>query len=260
MAEEKKENTAKIDQAKQDKLKNQAKVTNQDDELKTESPAKLKKMLSNKNSDYVFRLQKELEKQGNLSADEAAAKVDSMLAEIVIAQRHGQPANGLYLASPVIKASQILHPDVKPKSANDLPFWQRAVDNALLWLAIFMAMYGIMGLINTKLNNQNGVLTIIILGVLLGIFTVGYNDWIMPADSNGKRNKISWIRVILISLALVAIMLVVMGVLTLPQLRIINPVLPGIVYIIIAVVAYGARYFFRKKFNIVGSTVATRGK
>ena len=77
MAEEK-NNTAKINQSKQEKLKNQTESQNKDDELKTKSPAELRKLLSNKNSDYVFRLQKELQAQGKMTLEEAENKVNEL--------------------------------------------------------------------------------------------------------------------------------------------------------------------------------------
>lgn len=249
MAEENK--NAKIDANQQEKLKNQTQSADQDEQIKQTDPAELRKKLSNKNQDYVFRLQKELEKQGNLSSDEASQKVNKLLPEILVAQRHGQPANSLFMASPIVKADKILHPVVKPKTLDDLPFWQRGVDNALFWLAIFMGMYGLLGLFNTKqLNSQNGVLTITVVGILFGLMTSKYNEWIMP---QGAKGKIKWGRAILSLGGLVVALFVIITLLTLPGIRVINPVLPGIVYIIIAAIAYGIRYFFRKKYNITGS-------
>lgn len=196
-------------------------------------------------------MQKELEKQGNLSSEEASQKVNELLPEILVAQRHGQPANSLFMASPVIKADQIVHPVTKPKTIDDLPSWQRAVDNALFWLAIFMGMYGLLGLANTKqLNSQNGVLTITVIGILFGVMTSKYNEWIMP---QGSKGKIKWGRAILSLGGLVVVLFVIITLLTLPGIRVINPVLPGFVYLIIAVIAYGVRYFFRKKYHITGS-------
>lgn len=254
MAEEKKDQTAKINQNEQEKVKNQTKQQGREEELKTKSPAELRRLLSNKNADYVFRLQKELEQQGNMSAEQAKEKVDSLLVEIISAQWRGQPANGLYLASPKIKANQIIHPHRKPKTLADFPFWQRGVDNALLWLAIFMGIYGLLGLFNTKhLSSQNGVLTIASTGILLGLFMAKYDDWIAPMTQGGKRSKIHWPRVIGISVLLIVGLIVWISLLSLPGIRVINPVLPGIVYIIIAVAAYGIRYWFRKRYHIVGS-------
>ena len=249
MAEEK--NNAKIDNQKQSKLKNQAERASQEEALKQTSPEELRGMLTNKNADYVFRLQKVLEHQGKMTADAAYAKVADLLPEIVAAQRRGQPANSFYMASPKIKAQEILHPHVAPKAT---AFWQKAVDNILLMFVIFAAFYGVMGVFNTKYQtNQNGITVVVVISALVGALMTKYNDWVLPAKG---QTKPSFWKMILISAAFIAILMVAIMVLTLPALSVINPVLPGIVYIILAVIAYGGRYWFRKQYHIVGSSFA----
>lgn len=254
MAEEtkKEQNSANINAEKQAKLKKKTETDTKDEELKNEDPKTLRQKLSNKNQDYVFRLEKELQRQGSMSREEAVTMTDGLLSEIVIAQRHGQPANGLYLASPKIKAEQMLHPDAKPV---ETPFWQKAVDGALLYLAIFVGLFGIIALFeNDKAqnNSQMGILTLASVGILMGIFMVKYNDWITP--KNGQR--IGWAKLVLSGLGIAAVLFVWIWILSLPAVRMINPVLPGIVDIIIAAIAYGARYLFRRHYHITGSTFA----
>ena len=161
---EQEKNNSNINAEKQEKLKKQSEVDAKDEELKNEDPKTLRQKLSNKNQDYVFRLEKELQRQGSLSHEEAVAMTDGLLSEIVIAQRHGQPANGLYLASPKIKAEEMLHPEQKTV---ETPFWQRAVDGALLYLAIFVGLFGVIALFETKQpqNSQMGILTLASVGI-----------------------------------------------------------------------------------------------
>lgn len=250
MAEETKKEQANtnIDSEQQAKLKRQTEIDNKDEEIKKESPSELRKKLSNKNQDYVFRLEKELQRQGSMSREEAVAMTDGLLSEIIIAQRHGQPANGLYMAAPQIKAEQMLHPDKKPVKT---PFWQLAIDGALLYLAIFVGLFGIIALFETKQpqNSQMGILTLASVGIVMGIFMVKYNDWVMPKNDK----KLSWSRLILNGLALAAVLFIWIWLLSLPGVSAINPVLPGGVDIAIAVVAYGIRYLFRKYYHITGS-------
>ncbi|MBW8013672.1 DUF1129 domain-containing protein [Lactobacillus helveticus] len=254
MAEEtKKEQTASnSDSEKQAKLKRQTEADNQDEEIKQMNPKELRNKLSNKNQDYVFRLEKELQLQGSISRAEAVEMTDKLLGEIIVAQRHGQPANGLYLASPKIKAEQMLHPDKKPVAT---PFWQLAIDGALMYLAIFVGLFGIVALFETKkqpANSQMGILTLASVGIVMGIGMVKYNDWIMP--KNGKRQ--SWAKIILGMIAVVVVLFVWIWLLSLPALKPINPVLPGEVDIIIAAIAFGARYLFRRYYKITGSPFA----
>lgn len=254
MAEEKQEKTANINQNKQDKLKAKTEAENKDDQIKLESPEKLRTMLSNKNSDYVFRLQKELILQGKMSSDKAEEEVNALLPEIVVAQHHGQPANGLYMASPKIKAQEMLQP---PDPATIVhPFWQRAVDGALLYMVIFLGIFGVMYMFtpNVKSNGQMGIITLLSTGALMGVFMTKYNDWIMPQA--GKKKKLPFGRMIIGILALLVVLMVWVWLFTLPGLRFLNPVLPGVADVIIAALLFGARYLFRKKYKITGSTFA----
>ena len=90
MAEEtkKEQDQTKINTEKQAKLKKQAELDTQDEKIKQEDPKALREKLSNKNSDYVFRLEKELQKQGSMSRADAVAMTNGLLSEIIIAQRH----------------------------------------------------------------------------------------------------------------------------------------------------------------------------
>lgn len=86
MAEEtKKEQTASnSDSEKQAKLKRQTEADNQDEEIKQMNPKELRNKLSNKNQDYVFRLEKELQLQGSISRAEAVEMTDKLLGEIIV--------------------------------------------------------------------------------------------------------------------------------------------------------------------------------
>ena len=258
MAEKKTEEQAKIDTNKQEKLKEKVINQNKDDEVKQMQPAELRKQLSNKNSDYVFRLQKELETQGKMSQEDAQKRVDELLKDLVIAQRHGQPASTYYNMSPKLKAADMLKP--KKKKASDIPFWQYATDNALFYVAIFFGLFGLIGLFqkNDKYNSQMGVLTLLIVGASLGVFMTKYNDWVLP---NGSKNrKIPWSKLIWGFVLLMGMLFICFGVLGLPALQVINPALPGIYNLIIAAVAYGIRWLFRRHYEIIGSAFSPADK
>lgn len=260
MAEKNNEEQSKIDNTKQEKLKEKVASQNMEDEVKQAEPAQLRKQLSNKNSDYVYRLQKELENQGKMGQDDAIKRVDDLLSDLVIAQRHGQPASTFYGMSPKLKAADMLKPKVK--TAADIPFWQYAVDSALLYIALFVGLFGVIALFtpSSKNNSQMGILTLIIVGAGMGIFMTKYNDWVLPAG--GKNKKIPWAKLILGMLAILLILFVVIYILSIPALQVINPVLPGIYDIIIAVAAYGIRWVFRRHYEIIGSVFnpASRNK
>lgn len=258
MAEKKIEKQAKIDADKQAKLKEKVVNQNKDDEVKQMQPLELRQQLSNKNSDYVYRLQKELEIQGKMSQEDAKARVDALLNDLVIAQRHGQPASTYYNMSPKIKAADMLAP--KKRTAADIPFWQYATDNALFYVALFFGLFGLIALFqkNAEYNSQMGVLTLLIVGASLGVFMTKYNDWVLP--NGAKNSKIPWSKLILGFVALMLLLFICFWILGIPALRSINPVLPGVYDIIIAAVAYGIRWLFRRHYQIIGSAFSPANK
>ncbi|BDR59958.1 DUF1129 family protein [Lactobacillus xylocopicola] len=260
MAEQKNEQEAKVDNNKQEKLKEKVASHNQEEEIRQMTPADLRKQLSNKNADYIFRLQKELEEQGQLSVEEATGRVDALLPDLLIAQRRGQPASTYYNMSPKLKAADLLMP--KKKTAADIPFWQYAVDSALLYVAIFVGIFGVIGLFqpNAKENPQMGITTLVIVGAVMGVFMTKYNEWVLPAGS--KNKKIPWSKLLLGMGGMILILLACFSILSLPALRVINPILPGTVNVVIAAVAYGIRWYFRRHYEIVGSvfTPSSRSK
>ncbi|RMC25771.1 MULTISPECIES: DUF1129 family protein [unclassified Lactobacillus] len=258
MAENKQEEQVKIDADQQTKLKDKVANQNMEEQVRQMAPAELRKQLSKKNADYIFRLQKELENQGKLSQETAISKINKLLPDLLIAQRHGQPANNFYNMSPKIKAADILKP--KLKTAADIPFWQYAVDSALLYVAIFVGIFGLIALFqpNSKNNSQMGILTLISIGALMGIFMTKYNTWLLP--DNGKNKKIPWTKIILGMAGIIVVLYGWIMVLSIPALQVVNPVLPGMTNIIIALIAYGIRWLFRRHFEIVGSVFSPAAK
>lgn len=240
----------KIDQAKQNQVKQQAAALNEEQADLHKSPQELRSELTNKNEDYVFRLTKELKKQGGLSQADAEQKVNALLGEIVAAQHKGLTASALFKMAPSLKANEILHPVQKPTKT---PAWQAAVDNILLYFAIFAGFIGLVAMFSTKktTNNQMGILSIIVISVMFGILMAKYNDMIVNAQGN-----VSWGKLIAVSLGLALVMVVVMTVLTVKPLIYINPILPGWILVVFAGIAIAGRYGFRKYYHITGSALA----
>ncbi|KRL63342.1 DUF1129 family protein [Lactobacillus psittaci] len=222
--------------------------------LTSESPAKLRQNLSNKNSDYIFRLEKALI-QGGKTEQEAQTETDKLLVEIISAQKQGVPASTLYQKSPVLKADEILHPVVKPKEPE---FWQKAVDNGLLYFAIFAGMVAIMGLSSPKTqNSQLGIFTLIGISVVFGYVMTALNEEVI--QSRLRDRKLGWGKMIFMLIGTVALIFVVISIFTLKAVQPINPVLPVAVNLILAILAFGGRYFFRKHYHITSSVLYPQG-
>lgn len=239
------EKNKEISKNQQEKLKKQADQKARIAEIEQEDSKTLRSKLSNKNSDYIFRLEKAL--QAKESPAKAKKMTDSLLVEIMIAQGKGIPASTLYKMSPLEKADTLLNPI---KKIEPTKFWQRAVDNALLYLAIFTAIVGITTLFtNQKNNSQMGILTLFSVGAIFGVLMTYYNDLMM----NGKRPSL-----LMIIIGGIVIVVTLFGWITLLSLKVmapINPVLPAWAELVIAAVAFVFRHWFRGYYHVTTSAL-----
>ncbi|GEO57697.1 DUF1129 family protein [Companilactobacillus bobalius] len=206
----------------------------------------LSKKLSNKNAEYVFKLNKRLLDDG-FKEEEAKEVIDGMLPEMIDNQIKGIPANQLY--GPVTqKAKEIAHPVKKPKKT---PFWGLWIDTALLFFALFGLLYGVVALTSKKTdpNNQTGVLTLIVLSLMWGALLTWFNNQMrMP-----KSERPGWGKTIgYLALGLV-LMFVFLGAMAFVPTTI-NPTLNAVGYFVAAVVAYGIRFAFRRYMGIKEKT------
>ncbi|APT18650.1 hypothetical protein FC62_GL001121 [Amylolactobacillus amylotrophicus DSM 20534] len=237
-------NKAVIEQQQELKAK-QDSAAEQEASLEAATPEELRGMLTKRNEDYVFRLEKQL-KEAGLTEGDAKLKVNSYLKEIIVAQRKGQPATHLY-GSPQVKAQELVDP--RSRQADEVKFWQKAVDNSLLYLAIFSAMFGLVGLFS-KTQQQIGFITILSVGLLFGFLMTYYNDLIMRK----KEDRPSMWKMMLGGIGIVFFIFLWITLTELPFLRVVNPVLPGWGSLVIAVLAYLGRRYFRAHYHITTSS------
>jgi len=238
-----------VGNAKQEKLKKAHEQNSREEEIKKMPPKELRKKLSNKNQDYVLRLEKFLTEDQNYTMDQVKPAIDQILPEIIVAQRKGIPASSLYQKAPKEKAIEIANPQ---KEAPKNKFWMHAVDNGLLYFVIFAGFFGVVQLFNINSKQQNGVqqmgiLTVASVTILFGILMAYYNDLVTREKS--KRPPM-W-KVVLIGIFLVGIVMVWITFTSMPFLRVINPVLNPWVYIVLAVIAFFVRRWFRQKYHVV---------
>lgn len=211
------------------------------EKIQSASLDELREKLSNKNEEYVFKLNKSLIANG-FTEEEAKKSIDDLIREIIENQIKGIPANQLY--GPVTKkAGDIAHP-VKPKKKT--PYWALGIDTSLLFLTMFGLLYGVVALTNKKQpTNQTGILTLLILSFLWGYLLT----WFNMQMKKPKGERPGWLVTIGYLVAGLAIMMVFLGIAqSIPT--VINPSLDGIGYLIIAAVAFGIRFVYRKFMDI----------
>lgn len=243
----------KIDTSQQEKLKSGKSKVDREKEIRSADPKELRKKLSNKNEDYVFRLEKSLNDAPNVSMDMVEPAIDEILPEIMIAQQKGIPASTLYQKSPIEKAQDLMKPKEKPANSN---FWLQVLDNTLLYLAVFAGFYGVIELTSKPKGGQLGVFTLLSVVIVFGIIMAYFNNlMVMPKEKRPPMWKI-----ILIGIALILFVLFWITVSSLPQLKVINPVLPAWVELAAAVIAIVVRMYIRKKYNIIDPAKQARLK
>lgn len=213
--------------------------------------ATLKGELSHKNQDYVYRLVKFLE-AGGMSAPAIEQTLAELLPDMLSAQRQGHPATKVY-GAPSVKADQLLHVPAKPKT---LTFWMRAVDNGSLYFSLFAVLYGILGMFtSSKANPQAGILTMLVMGAGFGVAMTWFNDTMLKKRAEQASKKNLFLSLVLVTLAVMIVMFAIIALAgVIPG--VVNVVLPPVMDLILAALAFGGRYLFRKHYGIKGSTLS----
>lgn len=236
-----------VSAAQQDKLKKKVKQADHEEDIKNTDPKELRNKLSNKNSDYIFRLEKFLLDNENFSMDQVEPVIDNILPEIIIAQHKGLPASTLYQMSPSQKAHELAHPKAKPVKQS---FWLQVTDTSLFYLALFGGLYGIVQLFSgpkAQKQGQLGVITLLVLVFGLGILMAYYNNWIVKPKSDRQP---TW-KVVLGGIGSIILMFVWVTATSLKPFQAINPPINPWALIVIAVIAFGVRYYLKKRYHIV---------
>lgn len=243
--ESKKNKATNVEQ--QEKLKKRAQQADQEESIKNTDPKELRNKLSNKNSDYVFRLEKFLLDNENFSMNQVEPVIDNILPEIIIAQHKGIPASTLYQMAPSQKAHELAHPKAKPVKQN---FWLQVADSSLFYLALFGGLYGLVELFSgpkAQKQGQLGVITLIVLVFGLGLLMTYYSNWLVKPKSDRQP---TW-KIVLGGIGSIILMFVWVTATSLKPVQTINPPLNPWVLIVLAGIAIAVRYYLKKRYHIV---------
>lgn len=211
--------------------------------------------LTRKNHDYMMQLNKQLRRQG-INEEQVKTWLTTTIEKIVTAQKTGQTATNL-LGTPTAYAESLINPKkpAESRTTSSNP-WLLAIDNALMFLAIFTIMFGVMGLMDPKsanINGTSGITAIILVSIVGGALFGAITKLMAPAKDpeTGKRLGLPvWLRVILVLVGFMA-WIGIYG-LTAVMNGAYNPHLNGWIYIVIAVIAFVGDMYFRQKYNVVG--------
>jgi uncharacterized membrane-anchored protein len=202
--------------------------------------------LSNRNQEFMYQVTKlvtNVAKQGALVAEIQDKLLAGQHAGKTAKQLYGTPAEALGM---VAKAAVV---DTRASSAiyASYPLWKLAVDNMLAFLMMFSAMFGLLALFSsnaTKEGTAAGVISLTLTAVIGG-FAFAVVTKLLGSQTVGKLLK--FVGTVAIFLAWFGLY---MGLAFLPSS--INPVLPGWVYIIVAVLVFVGFRVWRTRTGIVG--------
>ena len=204
----------------------------------------LSKQLSKKNADYLFRFKRAL-KEEDVSAEKQAEMLAEMLPEMLEAQHKGQPATQIY--GPVsTKINQLLH---APKAPVKTSLQLQMLDNALIFLIMYLAFNGIAAQFSSKNSNAMiGITSIVITAAMAGVimtYPMRYTQ--MPKEQRPPFWKMALI-VVGLTLAFVAaygVTILIPGFM--------NPVLPAWIQIVIAALLIVVRIYIKRRYKITGT-------
>ena len=208
--------------------------------------------LTRKNEEFVYQLNKQLERQ-DVPEEKRPAMIKETIDKLLAGQKKGQTAKSMF-GTPTEYAKELKNPKPKDTKMNT----QRSmklltIDNSLIFFSIFTFMYGIMFLLSpeilkTKQYGSSGITAIILVAVIGGVLFSYIMLQLQPV--NGKKARQMFIRILILILGLVAWLGIYMMASWLPN--VINPRLNAWVYIVFGLLAFGGDLYFRNKYHVAG--------
>lgn len=204
----------------------------------------LSKQLSKKNADYLFKFKRAL-KEDDVSDEKQAEMLAEMLPEMLEAQHKGQPATQIY--GPVsTKINQLLH---APKAPVKTSLQLQMLDNALIFLIMYLAFNGIAAQFSSKNSNAMiGITSIVITAAMAGVIMT----YPMRYTQMPKEQRPSFWKMALIVVGLTLAFVAAYGV-TILIPGFMNPVLPAWIQIVIAALLIVVRIYIKRRYKITGT-------
>ncbi|KRN02919.1 hypothetical protein FD13_GL001235 [Levilactobacillus senmaizukei DSM 21775 = NBRC 103853] len=204
--------------------------------------------LSKRNADYMFRFNRELQKQ-RLSPDHKAGVIKRMVTELTAGQKEGKTAKAMYGDVDEHIKRVVEGPKVEQKLIGGIGYWPNVLYNALTFFMIFNLMFGLMYTFSPNLMKTSkpvGVTAIAVSAIVAGFLLP-----MMPKllDTHIKHRFNLFFRTIAVVLGFG----VWMGLFYVSEnLTVFNPVLPAMWSIVLGVLSIGGMFLVRRFFKIEG--------
>lgn len=214
-----------------------------------------KRSLTKKNEDFVFRFKKIILQNSKLSTEKIEEIIAEIEDELRVAQKSGQTAAQLF-GTPTQAAQKYLDPKQTAKRMHEFKFWTLALDTTLVIFMLFAVVFGFTLFFSKNGNNQagGGIESLILIALLGGTIYTGVMLKVTPNPKAAQKQEAKWIRWAYLLGAVVAwiVGFTVLGLL--PQS--LNPTLPPVVYLALAILAFVAFRWNRQRFGLKGGFFA----
>ncbi|MHC5373198.1 DUF1129 domain-containing protein [Enterococcus sp. LJL120] len=205
--------------------------------------------LTKRNEQYIFDLKKSMN-AANLSEADQAEALHDILPTLVEGQKKGITARQLY-GTVSESVEQIMNKPKESKVNAPVMMW---LDNFLLFLGIFAAIFGLMNQFAASSNSGSFGLVTLIVGAAAG-------GWVMylmykyvyqydrPGADKSKKPKMWKSMLLMVGATLIwLVAFTASGLLP----AVINPVLDPIVMLVLGAAVLGLRWYLKKRLGIVG--------
>lgn len=212
--------------------------------------------LTKKNQEFIKIATHQLIQDGKTDA-EIKSILEEALPQIEENQKKGIPARTL-LGAPTVWASSFT-PKAGENTAvkvekNTNP-WLMWLDTTLLFLGAFSLLNAVLQAFNKEATSY-GILTLLILTMTGGAAMYAIYYFVYRHINNGNRPH--WAKSMGILFAVTSLWLIIFTVASVFIPASINPVLPALALAIIGALAFGARYFLQKKYNVANALSVER--
>lgn len=206
--------------------------------------------LTGKSQQFMVNLDRQL--VDKLPYEIRAKVYEEMVETLIEGQLSSYTARSIY-GTPTEVAENVLSQHIKIEEDEVLvsPDWQIAVDGGLFLGSIFVFLTGLSMTNNTDPSRgAMGLFTMILNYVIAGLamLSVAKN---LP-DMDAPKGKKGYPRYFLTAIGSMLIWYLVISLSAAFLPRIINPILPAGVYMVIGIVTFAGRFLFKKHFNVQG--------
>ncbi|MGX7348393.1 DUF1129 domain-containing protein [Aerococcus vaginalis] len=215
----------------------------------------LEKQLTNKNQAFFHQFHKLMEGHTYRKERQPDEVDNAILTRLVEGQKNSETANQIYgTPTDLVK---FVESAPTPEELAPPTFWDQVVDSGLFITALFAALAALMQLFNataTEAASAAGGAMFGPIAMIVNFFCGGIAMGILAKyqpNMNAPKGQRGIPKYLLVSFAAVAIWLFIltMVVAIVPERW--NPLLPTFLYLVIAVLAFIGRHYFRKSKNFV---------